>query len=197
MTETYTMCDTRRITCPSGLSGVVRGLKVKEERILADKRLAKEHRQMDALLAACWIETTCKGPYDFATETPPWGKILQGDRFYVLLQVRALTYGQDYDFSVPCTNVACRRRIQWTVPLDALPLRQLPEISRAATAGDENLSVQIPSGVSVNYKLPRGDDERALAAIRESQPDRLLSAALALRIVEVEGVPHPREARLR
>ena len=29
------------ITCPSGLTGSVRGMKVREERILADRKLAK------------------------------------------------------------------------------------------------------------------------------------------------------------
>jgi hypothetical protein len=57
------MLDT--ITCPSGLSGRIRGMKVAEERILADKKLARDGGQIDALLAACWIETLDAGPYPF------------------------------------------------------------------------------------------------------------------------------------
>lgn len=45
------------ITCPSGLSGRIRGMKVREERVLADRKLAKSGGQIDELLNACWEET--------------------------------------------------------------------------------------------------------------------------------------------
>lgn len=45
------------ITCPSGLTDRVRGMKVREERILADRKLAKSGGQVDELLGACWEET--------------------------------------------------------------------------------------------------------------------------------------------
>jgi hypothetical protein len=79
------------ITCPSGLTGRIRGMKVREERILTDRKLAKGGGQIDELLAACWEETTDPGPYDFGDKGIDWGVVLQGDRFYALLQVRALT----------------------------------------------------------------------------------------------------------
>jgi hypothetical protein len=45
------------ITCPSGLQGRVRGMKVREERVLDDCKLAKSGGQVEELLAACWEET--------------------------------------------------------------------------------------------------------------------------------------------
>jgi len=54
------------ITCPSGLTGRVRGMKVREERVLADRKLAKSGGQIDELLAACWEQTLDVGPYMFA-----------------------------------------------------------------------------------------------------------------------------------
>lgn len=53
------------VTCPSGLSGMVRGMKVREERVLADRKLAKHGGQLDELLTSCWEETVEPGPYDF------------------------------------------------------------------------------------------------------------------------------------
>lgn len=47
------------ITCPSGLTGRIRGMKVQEERVLADRKLAKSGGQMDELLSACWEEMHC------------------------------------------------------------------------------------------------------------------------------------------
>ena len=40
------------ITCPSGLMGRIRGMKVREERVLADRKLAKSGGQVEALLGA-------------------------------------------------------------------------------------------------------------------------------------------------
>ncbi len=94
------------IVCPSGLSGKIRGLKVREERILADRELARSGGQVDRLLAACWEETVDSGPYDFSDKSVEWGRVLQGDRFFALLQIRALTYGPEYAFSVGCQKLS-------------------------------------------------------------------------------------------
>ena len=96
------------ITCPTGLTGRIRGMKVREERILSDRKLAKSGGQVDELLAACWKETVDAGPYDFGEKDIDWGQVLQGDRFYALLRVRALTYGAEYAFAVSCQSEACR-----------------------------------------------------------------------------------------
>src|SRR5262245_2194140 len=96
------------ITCPSGLTGRVRGMKAKEERILADRKLAKSGAQLEQLLAACWEETVDPGPYDFGGLAIDWSKVLQGDRFFALLHMRVLSYGTRYEFAVPCENRSCR-----------------------------------------------------------------------------------------
>ena len=67
------------ITCPSGLTGRIRGMKVREERVLADRKLAKSGGQVDELLVSCWTETLDPGPYDFGDKVIDWGKVLQGD----------------------------------------------------------------------------------------------------------------------
>ena len=49
------------INCPSGLTGRIRGMKVGEEAILADRKLAKSGGQVDELLSACSEETLDAG----------------------------------------------------------------------------------------------------------------------------------------
>lgn len=120
------------ITCPSGLTGRIRGMKVREERVLADRKLAKSGGQVDALLGACWEETLDPGPYDFGEKDIDWGAVLQGDRFFALLQVRALTYGPTYAFALGCQNDSCRSRFEWELDLTELPVRPLSDESRAA-----------------------------------------------------------------
>jgi len=182
------------ITCPSGLTGRIRGMKVREERILADRKLAKAGGQVDELLASCWEETVDAGPYDFGDKEIDWGKVLQGDRFYALLQIRALTYGPEYAFAVTCQSDGCRARIEWELDLRDLPCRPLSEESRAAFTGGNRFETVLPdAGKRVWFRLLTGADERKLPQLRRSAGDQLLSAMLAFRVSEIEGV----EARER
>jgi len=177
------------ITCPSGLSGRIRGLKVREERILTDRKLAKRGEQVDRLLAACWEETVDPGPYDFGDKDIDWSMVLQGDRFYALLQLRALTYGPDYAFSVPCQNDTCRSRIDWELSLHDLPVRPLtPESLTAFTSGNRFECTLPDAGVKVWFRLFTGAEERRLPQLQKTAGDKLLSAMLALRVVEIDGV---------
>jgi hypothetical protein len=62
------------ITCPTVLTGSIRGLEVREERFLAERNLAKTGSVVDELLRACWEENHDAGPYDFG------GKTIDGDK---------------------------------------------------------------------------------------------------------------------
>lgn len=181
------------ITCPSGLHGRVRGMKVREERILADRKLAKSSGQLDELLTSCWEESTDAGPYCVAQSSIDWGAVLQGDRFFALLMIRTLTYGPQYGFGVSCRN--CRARIEWEVDLTKLPVRPLSAESRAAFMAGNRFETALPdAGKRVWFKLLTGDDERKLPALQRAAPDRLLSSVLAYRVLDVEGVD-PKDKR--
>jgi hypothetical protein len=164
-------------------------MKVREERILADRKLAKSGGQVDELLSACWDETLDAGPYDFGDKAIDWGQVLQGDRFYALLQIRALTYGPEYAFAVTCQSEGCRTRIEWGLDLRELPNRSLSEESRAALADGNRFETVLPNAEKrLWFRLLTGADERRLPQLRRNAGDRLLSAMLALRILEIEGV---------
>ena len=176
------------ITCPSGISGRIRGLKVREERFLADRKLAKSGAQIDELLKACWEETLDDGPYTL-DGTMDWAKILQGDRFYALLMIRVLTYGAEYAFAVDCQSAACRARIDWEFDLTKLPVHALSEESRKSFISGNRFETTLPdTGKKVIFRLLTGDDERKLPALQRSAPDKMLSSMLAYRILEIDGV---------
>ncbi len=181
------------VICPSGLSGRIRGMLVREERILTDRKLARSGDQIDRLLSACWQETYDTGPYDFGDQATDWGKVLQGDRFYALLQIRALTYGPEYSFAIQCQNQTCRERIEWDFTLNHLGVRPLTQESRNAFVNGNRFETFLPdAGKKVWFRLLCGNDERKLPMIRRNAGDRLLSAMLVFRIVEIEGV-EPRD----
>jgi hypothetical protein len=177
------------ITCPSGLTGSIRGLKVREERFLSDRKLQRAGGIVDELLRACWETTSDPGPYDFGAKTMDWDKVLQGDRFYALLEIRALTYGPEYAFSVVCREGACRARIDWELDVHALPVRPLSDESRAAFLAGNRFETRLPdAGNRVWFRLLTGADERKVPAIRKAAGERMLSAMLAFRCVDVDGV---------
>ena len=183
------------ITCPSGLSGRVRGMKVREERVLADRKLARSGGQMDELLSACWEETLTPGPYALGDQPLDWGRVLQGDRFFALLMVRALTYGPEYAFALQCRSDACRARFEWELDLTKLPVRPLPDESRAAFVGGNRFETLLPDADKrVRFKLLTGDDERRLPQLQRAAPDKLLSSVLAYRVLDIDGV-EPRDKR--
>jgi len=177
------------ITCPSGLSGRIRGMKAREERILADRRLAKSGGQIEQILAACWEETLDPGPYGFGLAAPNWSEVLVGDRFYALLQIRARSYGPNYEFSVPCTNRDCRARIEWELDLRELPVRQLSVESREALLSGKLFRTTLPEAArAVEFHLLRGADEQRMSTQRRAAGEKPLTTAMALRIASIEGV---------
>jgi hypothetical protein len=177
------------IVCPSGLSGHIRGMKVREERILTDRKLAKNGSQIDELLKSCWEETLDAGPYDFGDKEIDWDKVLQGDRFFALLQIRATTYGPEYTFSVSCRREACRARIDWELSLNDLTVRALSDESRAAFLNGNRFETALPdSSNKIHFKLLTGADERKLPMLKKNAGDRMLSAMLAYRISEIDGI---------
>jgi len=177
------------IECPSGLSGEIRGLKVKEFNILADRRLAKGGGQIDAILSACWVETLDPGPYDFGEKNIDWDKVLQGDRFYALLKVRSLSLGNTYPFGIVCQNESCRHRFEWEIALDDLDVRKLADDDRERFQSGNRFETRLPGcGKRVWFRLSIGADERRFSKVRQANRDRLWSAMLALRVVEIEDV---------
>jgi hypothetical protein len=177
------------ITCPSGLIGRIRGMKTREERILADRKLAKSGGQLDEILATCWEETLEPGPYAFGAGVADWNKVLQGDRFFTLLSIRVASYGPTYDFDVSCANRECRSTIPWTVNLRDLPVRKLSDESRAAFVTGRNFDAVLPrAGARTTFRLLTGADERRMTAQRRAAGERPISTLLNARIENIEGV---------
>lgn len=184
------------IECPSGLIGEIRGLKVREFNILADRRLAKDGGQIDAILTSCWTQTVDAGPYDFGDKTIDWNKVLQGDRFFALLRVRALSLGNTYPFAAVCLNDSCRHRFEWELSLDELVVRMLDEETRETFRAGNRFETRLPgAGKRVWFRLAVGADERRFAKIRQQSRNRLWSAMLTMRILEIEDVKDSEKRR--
>lgn len=165
------------ITCPSGVSGRIRGMKVREERILTDRKLAKSGEQVDRLMDACWEDTLDPGPSAFGEKDIDWSRVVQGDRFFMPLQLLALTFGPEYAFAVSCQNDACSSRIEWELNLHDIPTRPLSPESSDAFVKNYNYECivrkkdhlffhseasirRLPRGVNLSIEKPVGGERR-------------------------------------
>jgi len=178
------------IVCPSGLSGEIRGLKGKEGKLLADRAAARTGSTFEKILSGCWLTTTDPGIYDVPEGSAlDWSRVLVADRFYTLLQIRALTFGEEYAFAVQCQSSGCRERFEWTLNLKDLPVRSLTTEAKMAFKAGNRFETKLPrDGRKVWFRLMTGADEiRAAAVLKPGRGDMLLTA-LSLRIVQIEGV---------
>ena len=146
---------------------------------------------LNKLLASCWQKTLDSGPYTFdADGAPDWNQVLQGDRQFLLLQVRCMSYGPDYEFKIQCDESSCRERFTWGLNLNDLPVKKLPAESVELFKNGNRFEGTLPSdGRNLVFRLPTGEDEVAAAKMKSQFRDRLITLALNLRIVEVEDVP--------
>ena len=179
------------IVCPSGLSGEIRGLKGKEGKLLSDRTAARAGSTFEKILAGCWTATTDPGIYDLPPDgAVDWSKVLVADRFYTLLQIRALTFGDEYAFSVQCPLPTCRERFEWTLNLQELPVVRMSEATKAAFKAGNRFETTLPrDGRRVWFRLMTGADEARAATALKAGRDGVLLAAVGLRIVEIENVP--------
>lgn len=51
--------------------------------------------------------------------------LIEADRFYILVRIRCLTYGEDYDVSLRCSN--CNREFEHTIKLSELEVNELDD----------------------------------------------------------------------
>lgn len=167
------------ITCPSGLRGRIRKLKVKEQgqllaRVGGGKGKRGNDDRMDGLLDACWEETLDPGPYRFPSGRPVWQDVITGDRYYVFLKIREATFGPEYEFRVQCSR--CRTAFHWQLDLRDLEVKEMPEEGKRHLVNGEPFEVELPGGDLVRFHVPRGKHENAG---RVNGLDRLSSAVLA------------------
>ena len=188
------------LTCPSGLRGVVRGMKGRDYRSF-NRQTARSGEGLTKLLQACWTQTHDPGPYKVGSGGEiNWSDVLIGDRLYALIGIRQVMYPDEkYTFKLTCREVRCRQPIEWQIDLlEQLPVKVLSEASKVALREGRNefkLDL-VPPGVGVWFKLLTGRDQATQQRLlqqavrnapRGEKPSDLV-LALASRIVRVEGL---------
>lgn len=125
----------------------------------------------------------------------PHKNLLVGDRLYLLLQLRSISYGKDYYFNYRCPG--CRQRTEGKVDLDALEIRTVsPDV---APGSEPTFDVTLPlRGDTLTIRLMTGADEdkvtQYIRQLSKKAPGLDASAQehvyrLARRVVQLNGDP--------
>ncbi len=144
--------------------------------------------RIDALVNACLVlpevETEVEGkpvkrPFD------PMD-LLDSDRFFVLLQIRAHTYGAEYEFDYRCPQCEEQQTLRFNI--NDLGITNPPK-----DAQTEPVTVELPNAdITVGYKFLRGKDVRRLTQQTEQakvrgQRHQLFPYRYTMMIVTVNG----------
>ena len=129
----------------------VRPMTGHEEEILATPRLVKRGNAVNSIFNRCIEE-------DFTAE-----KFLTEDRTYLLIYLRGISYGTNYEVEIKCPE--CTRTSPITINLHELYVDTCPEeFNHSCLTG-----VLPTTGIPFSYRLSRGDDEQRIQDYREKK----------------------------
>lgn len=172
-------------TCPSGLTVRLRSLKGQEINTFANKSEAQQQQIAYDLLKSLVVEVTDPGPL---YSTPiDWKQVIVADRFWLYLQMRVATYGDDYIFRYQCGVSNCRKRFEWGLKLSQLPFQPLPQESLDTFKAGNVFGPINVGGEDVTFQLLTGELEDKGIRMQNQLPDDAATVAIANRIRSVGG----------
>ena len=148
-----------------------------EEQILATPRFVKRGVAINMIFQRCLKE-------NFKTD-----EFLSIDRTYLLIYLRGISYGSEYEVEVRCAE--CDKKFNHTINLSNLLIKPCPQDFVPPLADT------LPKcGVKFTWKLMRGKEENMVTDHRErfikqygdSSPDDSLLYRKSLMLEEVEGI---------
>jgi hypothetical protein len=151
-------------------------MSAREEKLVAGMRGSNIEEVIDSLLSRC-----IKSPI-----TPD--ELIVTDRFYLLLALRANSYGETYPVELTCPYCEVKGKYEIKIPGEL-------EVQEALPEDREPFRVKLPSGIIIGFRLLRGKDlkdiknnsEKAVSKgwAGEGEPSYLYR--LAKQIVSVNG----------
>jgi hypothetical protein len=127
----------------------IRAMTGEEEQILATPRFVKKGIAMNMIFSKC-IKESIKPE-----------NLLTADRTFLLIYLRGISYGSDYEVQVKCPETD--RPFQTVIDLDTIPVQRCPD-----SFNSNDLTGVLPkSGLKFTYRLSKGRDETELQDYRE------------------------------
>lgn len=159
-------------TTPSGIEVELREMTGAEESLLTNRRLMKDGEAVNQVLKNCILrlgdktEIAAKDVLD----------LVSGDRLYILVRLRQISFGEEMDLSLACPNKDCGETTDIQVCLEDL------EVTAYGT--EREFTFELPrSKKIVAFVLLDGHMEKRLASLKEPS----IHAAMLMRIKEIDG----------
>ncbi len=115
--------------------------------------------------------------------------MLLGDRSYLILKLREMTFGKRVDAIFYCTNPDCGKPMDVTFSLDDIEVRRAPVTTRFFSLWLSAESGRDP-GDLVEFRLPTGGDQEAVAEIGRRDEEEAVRVLLT-RCVHALGAQKP------
>jgi len=165
----------------------IRPMSGKEEEILATPRWAKSGRALNMIIEACMQES-----FDVNT-------FLTVDRTYLIIFLRGISYGPDYEVEIKCPE--CSSRFSYVINLNNdLEVEECPD-----NFGPEKMEDVLPTtGLRFGYRLSTGYDDDDIQKYRERNAkffgDRKNDDSLTERIAQltdfIDSITNKREIKV-
>lgn len=170
---------------------VLRKMTGKEEAILADRRNQRNGgRLVTELLHSCMVRLGDLPKNGTSTVAGMYS----ADRNYLLIKLRALTFGTELEAGYTCPN--CNERLRVIEDLDELPVRTL-----AHGESPDEIVVELEDGytdkdgqvhTALTLRLPTGEDEEAVASQVRQNASLGKNALLARCLKSLGDIPRHR-----
>lgn len=159
-------------TLPSGLEAELREMTGAEESLLTNRRLMKDGEGVNQVLRNCLVrlggrtELAAKDVLD----------LLSGDRLFLLVKLRQISFGDEVDLSLACPAKDCGEVTGVHIALDDL---------EATPYGTEREFIfELPrTKKPVIFTLMDGHMEKRLASLKDPN----LHSAMLMRVREIDG----------
>lgn len=159
-------------TLPSGLEAELREMTGAEESLLTNRRLMKDGEGVNQVLRNCLVrlgdrtELAAKDVLD----------LLSGDRLFLLVKLRQISFGDEVDLSLACPAKDCGEVTDVHIALDDL---------EATPYGTEREFIfELPrTKKPVIFTLMDGHMEKRLASLKDPN----LHSAMLMRVKEIDG----------
>ena len=163
----------------------IRTMTGEEEQILATSRLVKKGQAMDMIFQKCIKEK-------FRTD-----QLLSIDRIYLLIYLRGISYGSNYDVEIKCPE--CERKFSTSIDLNALYVDSCPD-----EFGPSLQDVLPTTKLPFSYRLSTGRDEQEISNYRErkikmfgdSATDDTLTYRTAMLLNNIDGIENKNELQI-
>ncbi len=158
----------------------IRAMTTREEDILMSRALIKKGTVVSHLIKNCLVD-----------QTIPVEQMLSGDRYALLVALRVMSYGPEYEATVECPQ--CGAKQSHVFKLDELPIKELE--ATPVGVGMNLFEFELPqSKKKVQFKFLTGHDEETMLQTQNQKKAKFnhdvetsVTSRLAQTIVAIDG----------